>query len=267
MDRGAEHTGKGIVLITIPGFDKVDFANRLHEATGGSIELVIIQKPKRRSVFASLKRLYRTMGFFGIPRELWYALVLRLSKKRTRALGYFRTHSVSDTRSFVPEILETEDVNGEEAYAALSRIAPKLLVVWGSTLLTKQTLATAERAINLHLGYCPHYRGALANQHAVLKGERDRIGATIHYINGRADAGDMLAVLAGDASKKPRELFRDLNDRARETYVDIATRLHRGESIPVQRQGHLSGNTLLLREWTPHRRFRVCERILRWEEE
>ena len=256
----------GIVVITIPGRAKREFVNSLHRATDGRVDLVIIQKPRHRGFMQSLARLRRTVGWLNFPKELWYALVLRFDKRIEKALTYFRETSLSNAEaSFLPPVIETDSVNSDDIHRELAARSPDLFVVWGSTILQPRILTTGKQAINLHFGYCPHYRGALANQHAVFSGDRARIGATIHHINGKADAGAILALIPADVSQRPRELFRKLNDEARERYVEIATRLLDGESLPVESQDNHNGNVLLLKQWTPSLRYDVGRKVLEWE--
>lgn len=253
------------VLITIPGDAKREFANSLHDRIDGGLELVIIQKPRRRSLLASLRRFYsRAKG--RLISELWYGLLLRLDRKVTAALEYFRHHPRSRSAGpYRAHILAVEDVNSDEVSRALGQIKPDLLVVWGSTILKPHIVGAAGRAINLHFGYCPHYRGALANQYAALRGDFDKIGATIHYVNGKPDAGDILSVIAADPTKPPQEMFRDLNERAIDSFLDISECLHRGEELPRTPQDISSSHNFLLRSWLPSVRYSLGRRLLERE--
>lgn len=254
----------GIVIVTIPGDAHRVFANTVHERTG-AVDLVIIQKSKRPPLFQSLRRLAAHVGWTGIPRELWYALLLRLSRNTREALGYFRHVQLKDGSGYLPPILAVDSVNDPVAREAIARHAPELLVVWGTGILAPETHAPARRAVNLHFGNAPYYRGALANQHAVLDGTYDRIGATIHYVNGKMDAGDILAVIPADTTMAPRELFHHLMNTAREQYVDIIARLHAGEAVPVTAQEDAEPRIMRLKEWTPSMRYLVGKKVRAWE--
>ncbi len=192
-----------IVFITIPGEAKQLFANTLHKNTGNGVELVIVQKQKPLSLFERLLRLIRRVGILNVPREVWFGFLLRLNGTR-HALEYFRAHTVPALEPIIPKTMEVDSVNSDEVYATLKKISPDLLVIWGSALLEPSILKTAKHAINLHMGYCPHYRGALANQHAMLRDDVSHIGATIHFAEERVDAGDILATITPDLTMPPR---------------------------------------------------------------
>lgn len=253
-----------IVFITVSGDEKRIFANALHEKTKGGIKLVIIQKTKPLSFFRRLKRLYNRIGLLNFPKELWYAVLLRINGSR-RTLEYFRTNSVSDSKEYIPKVLFVDSVNSDEVYEAMNKISPSLLVIWGGAILAPRLLGTAKSAINLHMGYSPFYRGALANQHAVLLDDYNHIGSTIHYAEKQVDSGDIIERLLADHTKGPKEMFQDLNDRTIALYLEIATKIFMGQSVPRTSQNVSKSKNLLLKEWVPSVRYALGHKILELE--
>ncbi|MFZ2484643.1 MAG: formyltransferase family protein [Minisyncoccia bacterium] len=260
-----------IVVITIPGEAKRVFANSLHRMTGEKVELVIIQKRKanHNSIFNRLKRLYKSVGLKALPIEIWHAILLRVNGQRS-ALEYFRERTETASQDLIqsgygPRVLEVQSVNSDEVFEILRRISPDLMVIWGGTVIKPHIIGTAKRAVNLHMGLCPYYRGAIANQNAVMRREFDKIGATIHYAEAKVDSGDILETITVDVSKKPREMFRELNDRAEERYLDIAYRLSNGEILPKKPQSAEKGENFLLKDWTPKVRYNLARQVMEWE--
>lgn len=258
-----------IVIITIPGEAQRTFVNSLHKKTKGGIELVVIQKSK----LASRSRLKRINDFLSktknknLIKELWYALLLKSKREVREALDYFRKYSAlrKTSSTYIPNTLETSSVNSEEVCKILEKISPELIVIWGNTVVEPRILKTAKKAINLHMGLCPHFHGAVANQNAVILKQPQRIGATIHYAVEQVDAGDIIAIIKANPSKLPKVLFRDLNDRARKQYLDIAYRLYLGEEIPGIPQDTSLSKNLLLKDWTRETRYKLGKQILNWE--
>src|SRR3989344_2272480 len=121
----------GIVIITIPGEDKRIFANSLHELTKRKVDLVVIQKAKayHPSLISRLWRLYQTVGLFKLPREIWYALLLRLDKRAENVLGYFKERNglVSLESSYLPKVMEVNSINDEEVFKTLQTLKPDLI--------------------------------------------------------------------------------------------------------------------------------------------
>jgi folate-dependent phosphoribosylglycinamide formyltransferase PurN len=261
----------GIVVITIPGEAKRDFVNSLHKITGNQVELVIIQKqrPNHSSLFNRLKRLYRSVGLGSLIKELWYAVLLRIDEGAKQALEYFRIRSGSHhiKNDFVPPVFETYSANSDEIFNKLKDISPKLIVIWGSTIIKPHILKTAPRAINLHMGLCPYYRGAIANQHAVMNKHFNKIGATIHDAVEEVDSGNILETISVNSALPPQELFRELNDKAEERFLDIASRIYKGEELIGAPQDTSRSEKMLLKDWTPSRRYQLARQMLEWERE
>ena len=261
----------GIVIITIPGEAKRAFANSLHQLTGENVDLVVIQKPKpnHHSLFQRLNRLYKAVGLRALPREIGYAILLRLNESTRKTLEYFRERSgaiSSPEPGYIPKTMETISANSEEVFRTLKALSPDLIVIWGNTIIKPHIVKTAKRAINLHMGLCPYYRGAIANQYAVIERHPAHIGATIHYAEEKVDAGDILATITVDTSKPPQALFRELNDRAEERYLDIASQLFRGANLPQRPQDTSQGKNFVLKNWTPKTRYNLARQIRKWEE-
>ncbi|HBD24410.1 MAG: hypothetical protein A2566_01295 [Candidatus Zambryskibacteria bacterium RIFOXYD1_FULL_40_13] len=255
-----------IVFITVPGDEKRMFANALHEKTGESVKLVIIQKPKSLPFLKRIKRLYNRSGWRNLPREIWYAFLLRLNGAK-RALEYFREYTVERKNGHVPKVIMVDSVNSDQVYELVRQISPDLLVIWGSAILLPRLLQTAKKSINLHVGLSPFYRGALANQNAVLLRDFEHIGTTIHYAEEKVDSGDIITTLKADLHKPPKEMFRDLNDRTLALYVDTATKIHAGEQVSHVPQDISQSRNLLLKQWLPSVRYKVGSIILELEKE
>lgn len=255
-----------IVFITIPGKQKREFANLLHKKTGNGISYVIIQKPKKVTIFVTLKNLIKTVGLLNLPKELWYALLLRLSKDKQNLLLYFlgRTEKESSNQ-YIPKVIEVDSINGDEVYRLMKDIRPNLLVVWGTQVLRPHIFTLAKHAINLHMGIGEYYRGAVANHFAVLNNEKWKIGATIHYLQEKVDTGDALSILLANTTLPPKELFKDLHDKAEQSLLDISYRLWKGEKVEAFPQKIQYSRNILLREWIPSRRYAVAERLEEWE--
>ena len=86
------------------------------------------------------------------------------------------------------------DANATNVVAAIEHSAPDFLFSFHyRRMLPQQVLSLAPRgALNMHGSLLPHYRGRAPVNWAVLNGERET-GATLHYMNDKPDAGDIVA--------------------------------------------------------------------------
>ena len=133
----------GIVLITLPGEQQRAFANALHKATGGGVELVVITQPRLKTT-GRLRRIFAAIRSGAFFQELWYGALLRMSRKTREALAYLRASSFASV-SYDPPTLEVEDVNDADTEARLKQLAPDLLVLWTGAILRPHILATANK--------------------------------------------------------------------------------------------------------------------------
>lgn len=253
-----------IVFITIPGNSRRAFANALHKNTNDSVALVVVQKQNPLSFVARWKRLIGAIPIWELPRQLGYAFLLRISSRKQFVLTFFRaTSNDLYKEKYIPPVIEVDSVNSDAVYKKLKEISPDLIVVWGCTVLKSRIVGTAKRVVNLHLGLCPYYRGAVANQYAILQDDFSKVGATVHYVTPKVDGGDILKTFPLSLGKSPQDAFLDLNSRAVSTYLQIATDLFYGKNVPSYPQDISLGKNILLREWTPEMRYKTAKKMLR----
>src|SRR3989344_4182285 len=86
----------GIVCVILPGVQQRAFANALHKATGGGVDLIVITKP-RLNTDGRVKRISAAVRSGAILRELWYGALLRMSRKTRGMLSYLRASSFTTT--------------------------------------------------------------------------------------------------------------------------------------------------------------------------
>jgi folate-dependent phosphoribosylglycinamide formyltransferase PurN len=257
-----------IVVVTVSGVAKLVFAGALNKRTKGAVDLILVQKPEKITSFSKRILNAKKKIFDGsFVKDAWYVSLLYMLPRMRKTLAYFREgrNHAKINRGSLPRILEIDSINSDEVYEILKKISPDLLVVWGSNIIKQRILDTAKGVINLHLGYCPHYRGTLANQNAVMDGEFTKIGATVHYVDSDVDVGDIISTVRPDFSKHPSQIFRDLRDRAQKSYIEIASKIHSGVTVPRKRQSTYVGKNMRLKEWTPERRYKVAKKMRSWE--
>jgi len=106
--------------------------------------------------------------------------------------------SVRDTaRECGIATLVPDDPNALDVVARVNALAPDYLFsFYYRAMLKAPMLAAARRgALNMHGSLLPFYRGRAPVNWAVLHGERET-GATLHYMTGKPDAGDIVAQFA-----------------------------------------------------------------------
>ena len=108
-------------------------------------------------------------------------------------------------------ILYLDSIKSDKAYAEIKLLNPDLIVLGGGwhELLPERIFALpALGCINTHPSLLPEFRGTSVHRWQILKGV-GRSGVTVHYVNSRFDAGEILAseAVEVDQNTTPQELF------------------------------------------------------------
>ena len=123
-------------------------------------------------------------------------------------------------------VVTPDDVNTPQLEQTVADLRPDFVFSFyfrsmiGATLLNTARLG----ALNIHGSMLPRYRGRAPVNWAILHGERET-GATLHYMNARADAGDIVDQLAVPILE---------NDEARDIFgkVTVSAEIILARSLP-----------------------------------
>lgn len=111
----------------------------------------------------------------------------------------------SHDRVIVPSVaVSPGGCNAPEEIEAMRRLAPDVVLVFGTGLLKQPLIDTFPgRILNIHLGLSPYYRGAGTNFWPLVNREPEYCGATIHFLDIGVDTGPIIthvrpAIAPGD---------------------------------------------------------------------
>jgi folate-dependent phosphoribosylglycinamide formyltransferase PurN len=93
-----------------------------------------------------------------------------------------------------PEIIVTNSVNSERVLSLARAVKTDLVVVSGVSILGDELLDVLDGVpvINIHCGITPRYRGAHGAFWAVVSGDWENIGVTVHFIDRGVDTGAII---------------------------------------------------------------------------
>jgi len=142
----------------------------------------------KRSRVGAVLLVLRRSGFIFLTEMIRIRLVGNLlsETKRVFPSQLARDHNV--------ELLVSSSINDEHAEATVRRWQPDLIISTNfSHYIGKRVRESIARygCWNLHKSRLPHYRGMAPNFHALLEGATT-VGATLHIVAQRLDAGDIL---------------------------------------------------------------------------
>jgi hypothetical protein len=189
-----------------------------------------------------------------LRRALWRPWLWRqyhaLRQRWTGRAAYSRQYFGSFERPDLAR-LDVPWVNDGAVAAALGDWRPDITVVCGTSIIREETLAAAGRAINIHGGCLPWYRGNHGVFFAYQRGEFERIGATVHLVTAQLDSGDVLAVVRPEIFPHDHDghLYCRSVQLAVDTLVDLLTDLQSGRPLTPTSQG--DGEIFRHRDRTP----------------
>lgn len=86
-----------------------------------------------------------------------------------------------------------QNINDVSCISFIRQHAPDLIAVCGTTVIKPEVFTLAPLgAINIHTGITPEYRSADPVFWALYNGEPDKVGVTIHFVDGGIDTGPIL---------------------------------------------------------------------------
>lgn len=90
-------------------------------------------------------------------------------------------------------VANTPSVNSEDLLSKLRELAPQVVVINGTRILSARTLAALNvPVLNTHAGITPRYRGVHGAYWALVNRDPDHCGVTVHLVDTGIDTGAIL---------------------------------------------------------------------------
>jgi methionyl-tRNA formyltransferase len=153
-------------------------------------------------------------------------------------------------------LVHVNNINDAATVATLRQHEPELIIVSGTNLVGRKTLASAPpsaRFINLHTGISPYVKGGPnCTNWCLAEGTFHLIGNTIMWLDPGIDTGHIIATERTplDGQETLFELHWKVMEHAHDLYSRVVRRLARGESLPAIPQDSIAvGRTFYNAEW------------------
>jgi methionyl-tRNA formyltransferase len=169
-----------------------------------TIEKVLIEErvTSKQLIIRRIKKL----GLLRVINQLLFQIsiskVLKLlSKKRISVLK--KLYKLSSEKIPVDKIVSIPSVNDEKCIKTLQDLNPDVIIVNGTRIISKKILQSIDGIfINTHVGITPQYRGVHGGYWALVKGDKENCGVTIHLVDPGIDTGSILKQATVFPSKK-----------------------------------------------------------------
>ncbi len=170
------------------------------------LRAIVVEKPV--NPWVQWRRRAARLGWRIAAGQLLFSIYARqLRNSAAERAAQIIRESRLDTR--VPqgvEILCEQSVNSESAIALLRELAPRVVVVNGTRILSRRVLESIDAVfLNMHVGITPKYRGVHGGYWALANGDRENAGVTVHLVSPGIDTGAI--VYQDRIAATPRDNF------------------------------------------------------------
>jgi methionyl-tRNA formyltransferase len=159
------------------------------------IREVIVEAPIPRAEF--LTRRVQRYGLAHVTGQvLFRALAVPWLRRRSRSRRreIMAAFALDDAPIPGDRITPVTTINGEHAIRRVQSRAPTAVVVSGTRIVASAMFgANPIPFLNVHAGITPLYRGVHGAYWALVQGDREHCGVTVHLLDERIDTGPVLA--------------------------------------------------------------------------
>ena len=174
--------------------------NGLRDRFGDAIS-VLREEPEPK--LAILRRRARLIGWPEALGQAAFGVVQKLITRRSaaRLAAIWEEHDLDPRLDPSLAVRDIGSVNSDACRAALGTLAPDVVVVYGTRIIKRATLAcVAAPFVNYHAGVNPKYRGQNGAYWARSQRDPAHAGVTVHLVDEGVDTGEVLYQSATDFS-------------------------------------------------------------------
>ncbi|NJM30843.1 MAG: formyl transferase [Rhizobiales bacterium] len=160
----------------------------------GAFPCIVEERLSRRTM---ARYRMRKLGILTVASQVAFVALIRpwLSRAaQARIDAICRESDLERTPPMAGHIHHVESVNSAACRDLIGRYNPKVIVVNGTRIIGKGTLASASAILlNTHQGVTPQYRGAHGGYWALYKNDPAHCGVTVHLVDSGIDTGNIVS--------------------------------------------------------------------------
>ena len=182
---------KKVLLLLTSGLTSNVIYNALNEKF--NVSKVIIEAKESKSTY--LKRRIKKLGFTVVFGQVMFKIIAvpvlkYFSKQNIQA--YLSQHNIN-FKEISAEVIPVASVNSEEVVDLISKESPDVIVINGTSIISKKVLSTITcPVINMHAGITPMYRGVYGGYWSLVNKDVANCGVTVHLVDAGIDTGKVL---------------------------------------------------------------------------
>jgi methionyl-tRNA formyltransferase len=150
---------------------------------------------ERQGKWALIRARAKRQGILAVIGQTAFALAQKIATRRQsrRIAEIIRDNNLDCEPNPACRVYDIGSVNAMACRAALAMIRPDVAVVLGTRIIGRETLAALTvPIINSHAGWNPAYRGQSGGYWALVNGDREHAGVTVHLVDAGVDTGGIL---------------------------------------------------------------------------
>lgn len=185
-------SSKKVVLLAGKGIS----TNMVYHALKDKFDVVAVVIEQKESAWLFVKRRANKLGWgTAIGQVLFQILIVKplhfFSASREREVLEINGLNKSEIEPSV--IQNVSSVNSKQCITLLQQIAPDVIVVNGTRIISKKVLQSVHcKFINMHAGITPAYRGVHGGYWALVNNDQVNCGVTVHLVDSGVDTGNVL---------------------------------------------------------------------------
>ena len=202
--KNIEEKSNKVTVILLAG--KGDSTNILYNYFKDKINfssIIVEEKPSKKKL---LKNRAKRIGFIKVFGQLIFSLfVVKILKKiySKRIKNILQVKLLDNKEIPSDKINYVETVNSDMVRNIIKETDADFVLVNGTRIIGKKTLESKDiKFINTHAGITPKYRGVHGGYWALVKGDLEHCGVTVHYVDTGVDTGNVIGHLLIKPSKK-----------------------------------------------------------------
>jgi folate-dependent phosphoribosylglycinamide formyltransferase PurN len=156
---------------------------------------VTVLNEERQSRRDLIRKRMRRQGVIPVLGQIAFVMFQKVIEDRAkpRIDEIVREHELDPAPNAACNILPVRSVNSTACRAALAMIKPDVVLVIGTRIIGRETLAAIDAPlINYHAGINPKYRGQAGGYWALARGDPENAGVTLHLVDKGVDTGAIL---------------------------------------------------------------------------
>jgi folate-dependent phosphoribosylglycinamide formyltransferase PurN len=214
-------------------------ANKLAEAFPEQLVGIIVANGKKRTTLEKARRWLRRYSMSEIVSRVAVRLVHRCTGEAERKSNELeRVLFPKGDSGRMPSrgiLKHVASHNSQECSRLIEELKPDIVAVYGTLIIGGKLISSIPRAINIHTGISPLYRGSDTNFWPIYNQQPEHLGVTVHRLDAGIDSGAILARGRPDISAEDNEhtVFAKAVRLGADLLCNAVKREHSGAVRPI----------------------------------